>query len=139
MTVTKFRSATITKSATDGSGRFTALLAVYGPPRDHQHEIFDKVAFTESILDWLERGARPGIFFNHDASHPNSRIGEIVAMHEDEGLLIEGQLFLKNDLALQVYESLLTSSLDSVSVGYEYVEYYDDHDARHIGARSSWS
>ncbi len=133
MTSIKYKSAAIKTTPTDGSGRFTALLAAYGPPADWQNEIFDFPAFKESILEWKLRGVRPPILFNHSANEPTSKIGEFVSLQEiPSGLLVEGQLNLKNPLALEVYESMLNGSLDSLSVGFEYVSTYMTDDIRHI-------
>ncbi len=51
MTSIKYKSAAIKTTPTDGSGRFTALLAAYGPPADWQNEILEFGAFRESIVE----------------------------------------------------------------------------------------
>jgi HK97 family phage prohead protease len=109
--------APLTKTPTDGSGRFIALAST--PDVDRDNEAFAPGAWSQSVSEWKARGDYPPILWHHDVRDPSNIIGKVVAMEETtEGLMIEGQLDLTNPKAVNVYERMLSGALNTLSVGY---------------------
>jgi HK97 family phage prohead protease len=110
----------LTKTPTDGSGSFEAIVANWGIDRDNER--FDRAAFDD--LD----GATPiPLRYQHvkDDADPGSKIGVVFAKATDAGLKVAGQLDLNNPMALAVYERMLLPASDKnalreFSVGFQY-------------------
>jgi HK97 family phage prohead protease len=115
----KIATATVERSPTDGSGRFTAIVSTFGPPPDVQGDIIAPGAFLKSIVDWRARDMRPTVWWQHDYKNPSAAIGLVERMYEtDDGLVIEAQLDLDHEPALAVYEGLLAGRLKEFSIGF---------------------
>jgi HK97 family phage prohead protease len=116
-------TASVKKSPTDGSGRFTAIVSTFGPPPDVQGDVVAPGAFLRSIMDWLTRGRKPSIWWDHSYDNPAAALGTIERMFEtEEGLVIEGALDLDHEPAVKVYEGLLSGRLSEFSIGFAIIE-----------------
>src|SRR6185436_16822767 len=73
----KFATATVKRSPTDGSGRFTAIVSTFGPPPDAQGDVISPGAFLKSIADWRARDVRPTVCWGHDYKNPSAAISLI--------------------------------------------------------------
>jgi HK97 family phage prohead protease len=145
----KYLSAKIKQSPTDGSGRFVAVVSTFGPPPDTQNDIVSPGAFRASIGEASVKypGALWPIFWMHRYDDPENVIGVVVAAAEtSEGLVIEGQLDLDNERAMNVYEGLLGNRIREWSIAYginkaredtwngEHVRYLDELELLEISA-----
>jgi HK97 family phage prohead protease len=116
----------IVKSPTDGSGRFRAIVSTYGPPPDVQGDVIEFGAYAKSIVDAKIRRDRAGglglwgLWWNHGKSAPENVIGLVVGAEETpDGLVIDGLLALEqSDLAVTIYEKMLSGMLNEFSIGY---------------------
>jgi hypothetical protein len=125
----KIATATVERSPTDGSGRFSAVVSTFGPPADLQGDVVAPGAFLKSIADWRSRDMRPTLWWQHDYSNPNAAIGIIERMYEaEEGLIIEAQLDLDHEPALAVYEGLLARRLKEFSIGFAIISEHKEAD-----------
>jgi len=117
----KYLSAKIKQSPTDGSGRFVAVVSTFGPPPDTQGDIVSPGAFRASIAEASVKypGSLWPVFWMHGYDDPENAIGVVVAAAETgEGLVIEGQLDLDNERAMNVYEGLLGNRIREWSIAY---------------------
>jgi len=115
----KITKARITKSPSDGSGRFVALVSTFGLPPDDQGDVIDRWAYERYIADAVARNRMPSVWWGHGYSDPQNAIGRITKMATtDEGLVVEGQLSLDNARALNVYEGMLRGAINEFSIGY---------------------
>jgi HK97 family phage prohead protease len=115
----KITKARITKSPSDGSGRFVALVSTFGLPPDDQGDVIDRWAYARYIADAVARNRMPSVWWGHGYSDPQNAIGRITKMGTtDEGLVVEGQLSLDNARALNVYEGMLRGTINEFSIGY---------------------
>jgi HK97 family phage prohead protease len=115
----KIATATVERSPTDGSGRFTAIVSTFGPPPDSQGDVIAPGAFLKSIADWRARDMRPTVWWGHDYKNPGAAIGLVERMYEtDAGLVVEAMLDLDHEPALAVYEGMLAGRLKEFSIGY---------------------
>jgi HK97 family phage prohead protease len=145
----KYLSAKIKQSPTDGSGRFVAVVSTFGPPPDTQGDIVSPGAFRASIAEASLKypGALWPIFWMHRYDDPGNVIGVVIAAAEtSEGLVIEGQLDLDNERAMNVYEGLLGNRIREWSIAYginkaredtwngEHVRYLDELELLEISA-----
>jgi HK97 family phage prohead protease len=116
-----FATAVVKSAPTDGSGRFTALVSTFGGEPDMQGDVVDPGAFDETIKFWRGRGDWPALLWQHDDSNPANIMGKVVGMRATaEGLVVDGQLNLKNERAVSLYEALLDGSVNQFSIGYAY-------------------
>jgi HK97 family phage prohead protease len=112
-----FRTLTLTKTPTDGSGYFEGLASTWDLDRDRERFAFG--AWADSITEWEATGSMPPLFYNHRTDSPDDIIGRVLSMRETvDGLLISGQLDLGNPRAVSVYARMLAGTLDSMSVGF---------------------
>jgi HK97 family phage prohead protease len=145
----KYLSAKIKHSPTDGSGRFVAVVSTFGPPPDTQGDIVTPGAFRASIAEASLKypGSLWPVFWMHGYDDPENAIGVVVAAAETgEGLVIEGQLDLDNERAMNVYEGLLGNRIREWSIAYginkaredtwngEHVRYLDELELLEISA-----
>jgi HK97 family phage prohead protease len=145
----KYLSAKIKQSPTDGSGRFVAVVSTFGPPPDTQNDIVTPGAFRASIAEASVKhpGSLWPVFWMHMYDDPENVIGVVVAAAEtSEGLVIEGQLDLDNERAMNVYEGLLGNRIREWSIAYainkaredtwkgEHVRYLDELELLEISA-----
>ena len=108
----------LTKTPTDGSGAFEAIVA--GWDIDADNERFARDAFDEED----GKTAIP-LHYQHlpKAADPAATIGEVFATPTDLGVKVVGQLNLKNPMAVAVYERMLLddddpNALKEFSVGF---------------------
>jgi HK97 family phage prohead protease len=122
---TKRIKAAITRSPTDGSGQFVAMVSPFGPPPDITGDVVSAGAYSATIMDATIRnpGALWTLWYNHQYEDPENAIGVITAAAETaEGLFVQGQLDLGNDRAVKVYEAMLAGTLREFSIGFGIVE-----------------
>jgi HK97 family phage prohead protease len=116
-----YATATVKSAPTDGSGRFTALVSTFGGEPDLQGDVVDPHAFDDAIKFWRGRGDWPPLLWQHDDSNPANVVGKVVEMRATkEGLVVDGQLNLKNERAVSLYEAVLDGSINQFSIGYAY-------------------
>jgi len=122
---TKQIKAAITRSPTDGSGQFVAMVSPFGPPPDSVGDVITAGAYSATIMDATVRnpGALWTLWWNHQYDDPENAIGVITAAAEtSEGLFVAGQLDLENDRAVKVYEAMLAGTLRKFPIGFGIVE-----------------
>jgi HK97 family phage prohead protease len=119
-TSSKTLALKLTKTPSDGSGTFEALVA--GWEIDHDGERFDRKAF-----DSVDPEKPYPLHYHHmpSAADPGATIGMVFAKVTDAGLRVIGQLDLKNPMGVAVYERMLLPASDpqalhEFSVGFEF-------------------
>jgi HK97 family phage prohead protease len=119
-TSSKTLALKLTKTPSDGSGTFEALVA--GWDIDHDNERFDRKAF-----DSVDPEKPYPLHYQHmpKAADPGAIVGMVFAKVTDAGLRVVGQLNLKNPMGQAVYERMLLPSNDpqalhEFSVGFEF-------------------
>lgn len=122
-------AATIKKSPTDGSGKFTAIVSTYGPPPDHDGDIITPGAYRKTIMDAMVRhpGALWPVYWMHKYDSPENAVGIIInAAETSRGLVVEGRLSLDNPKAMAVYEGMLQGAIRDWSIGFGVVDAHKD-------------
>lgn len=78
---TKRVSAAITRSPTDGSGTFVAMVSPFGPPPDSVGDVISPGAYSKTIMQaTIEHpGALWTCWYNHQYESPENAIGVITA------------------------------------------------------------
>jgi hypothetical protein len=108
--------------STEGEGRFTALVSVYGNV-DLQGDRVMKGAFDASLRKWGKSGDPIPICWSHDWSDPFAHIGYADARdvtETDRGLLVKGQLDVDtNPFAKQVYDLMKQRRIKEFSFAYD--------------------
>jgi len=111
-----YKTAKISRAATDGSGFIEGYLATYDVDRDA--EKFAAGSFTQSVVEWTLSGDMPPLLLNHERD-PDAILGRVEWMLEDvTGLKIGAQLDLENETSQKAYEALLVGRLDKLSIGF---------------------
>lgn len=111
-------TATITKSRTDGSGEFEAL--VYDPDAGDTDGIVITRAALESAVETFNRRGRDLVLrWSHDLSQPDAALGVITKVWLDGSrLIVRGKLDLGNDLSVRVYEGMLAGRINEFSISW---------------------
>lgn len=124
------KTVEITKSPSDGTGRFEGYASTWRLDRDN--EKFRKGAFLDSIVRWMAAGDMPPLGWNHQLTNdPINILGVIESMSEDDrGLKISARLDLTNPRAVKAYEAMLGGALKTMSIGFIGEEWHFDGDVR---------
>jgi HK97 family phage prohead protease len=121
--------ARVTKSPTDGSGRFVALVSTFGPPPDDGGDIISPGAYDGTITRAKVEHPRElwPVWWQHGYQDPANSIGIITdAATTSEGLLVEGRLDIDNsETAARVYEGLLDGRIREWSISFAVIREHD--------------
>lgn len=106
----------------EGDGVFEAIVSVFGNV-DRVGDRVVKGAFSKSIDRWKTKADSNQylpIYYSHNYSDPKFLVGKALEIEErDEGLWLKGQLFLRKDAALDVYEGFQEGVLVQFSFAYD--------------------
>ncbi|HYU07550.1 MAG TPA: HK97 family phage prohead protease [Thermoplasmata archaeon] len=100
--------AKLTKTPTDGSGTFEAIVAGWDIDSDNDR-------FARDAFDGLDGSEPIPLRYQHvpDAADPASNIGVAFVTSTDAGLKAAGQLDLNNPMGMAVYERMLLPASDA--------------------------
>jgi len=103
------------KAATD-AGNITAYASVFNVV-DKVGDVVMPGAFAKSLAKRKAAGENLPMFYNHDTTIPP--IGHWNSWHEDsKGLLLDGQIYVENEIPRQVHSGLRGGALKRTSIGY---------------------
>jgi len=116
---TRYLTATIRKSPTDGTGRFEAI--AYDATAGDVDGIVVTPAGIASAVRTFERRGRPLVLrWQHQIDHPDTALGTITRVWQDGSrLMVAGQLDLSNPLSQRAYEAMLTGRLNELSIAWQ--------------------
>jgi len=107
------------KAVADQPGMIEGYGSVFSN-EDYYGDIVAPGAFTQSLMDWKQRGRLPNMLWQHDPGVP---IGVWKEMRQDDiGLYCVGQLLLKVQAGQEAYEYALAGAVDGLSIGFETIE-----------------
>lgn len=116
---TKYATLRLTKTPTDGTGMFTAVVSTFGGAPDADGDIIAPGAYDQTIADWMTKGALPTLWWMHGYEDPLNAIGKLTDIRvEGDDLVVDGKLDLTNTRAQTVYEGMLTDKFNEFSIGY---------------------
>lgn len=132
------------------AGQFEAIVSVFGNV-DSYGDVVRPGAFTETLAGWKASGNPIPVIWSHDWSDPFSHIGVVldsaelqpgddrlpVALKENGGLWIRGQIDLDNPKAVQVHRLMKGGRVTQFSFAYDIVEggRVDEEDDRYYELR----
>ncbi len=110
------------ETKTDGdAGSFTALASVFGNV-DRVGDRMMKGSFSKTLEKWRESGKPLPVILSHSWDDPHKYVGEAdprAVMETDEGLLVQGKMYMDEDLGKKVYELMKRGILTGWSFGYQ--------------------
>jgi len=114
----KFLTAAITKSPTNGTGEFEAV--VYDPAAgDVDGVVITVQAMKAAAATFVLRDRDLVLRWNHDRTDPDSALGVITDVKVSDGkLLIRGRLDLSNEKSVRVHEGMLTGRINEFSIAW---------------------
>lgn len=121
------------KAAEEGEGRISGYASVFGN-KDSYGDVVIKGAFSSFLHKIsLSRKVVP-VFYGHNMEDPKANIGRVLSLSEDDyGLKFDAQLDLSGDTYGRiVYEQLKDGRLDSMSFGYQVLDYSMEKDVTEL-------
>jgi HK97 family phage prohead protease len=110
-----------TKAIDDETGTFSALASVF----NNVDRVGDKMlpgSFTKTLDAWRKKGKPLPVILSHNWDDPHAYVGEADprAVFEDgRGLVVQGQMYMNEDLGRKVYELMKKGILTGWSFGYQ--------------------
>lgn len=121
------------KAAEEGKGRISGYASVFGN-KDSYGDVVVKGAFSSFLHKIsLSKKVVP-VFYGHNLEDPRANIGRVLSLTEDDyGLKFDAQLDLSGDTyGRVVYEQLKDGRLDSMSFGYQVLDYAIEKDTTEL-------
>lgn len=121
------------KAAEKEEGRISGYASVFGN-KDSYGDVVVKGAFSSFLHKIsLSRKVVP-VFYGHNLEDPKANIGRVLSLVEDDyGLKFDAQLDLSGDTYGRiVYEQLKDGRLDSMSFGYQVLDYSMEKDTTEL-------
>lgn len=121
------------KASEEGEGRIFGYASVFGN-KDSYGDVVVKGAFSSFLRKIsLSKKVVP-VFYGHNMEDPRANIGRVLALAEDDhGLKFDAQLDLSGDTYGRiVYEQLKDGRLDSMSFGYQVLDYSMEKDVTEL-------
>lgn len=117
------------KAAEAGEGRISGYASVFGN-KDSYGDVVVKGAFSAFLKKTASSGKVVPVFYGHNMEDPKANIGRVLSLSEDDyGLKFDAQLDLSGDTYGRiVYEQLKDGRLDSMSFGYQVLDYSMEKD-----------
>lgn len=121
------------KAAEEDEGRISGYASVFGN-KDSYGDIVIKGAFNSFLNRINSSGKVVPVFYGHNMEDPKANIGRVLELAEDDyGLKFDAQLDLSGDTYGRiVYEQLKDGRLDSMSFGYQVLDYAIAKDATEL-------
>lgn len=121
------------KAAEEGEGRISGYASVFGN-KDSYGDVVIKGAFSSFLRKISLSGKVVPVFYGHNMEDPKANIGRVLALSEDDyGLKFDAQLDLSGDTYGRiVYEQLKDGRLDSMSFGYQVLDYSMEKDVTEL-------
>lgn len=121
------------KAAEEGEGRISGYASVFGN-KDSYGDVVVKGAFSSFLHRIGLSGKVVPVFYGHNMEDPKANIGRVLNLSEDDyGLKFEAQLDLSGDTYGRiVYEQLKDGRLDSMSFGYQVLDYSMEKDVTEL-------
>ena len=117
--------------STDNKGLFSGFASVFNVIDDHNDYIM-----PGAFLKTISENPEIKLLWQHDHAQP---IGLITSIEEKEdGLYIEGELLLDVVKAKEAYALMKKRVVDSLSIGYEVLDYYYEDGVRFIKELRLW-
>ena len=108
------------KASTEDSGRFTALVSVFG-----NVDLTGDIVMPGALARTLEARGLPPIFYSHQWNELPVGMTE-KAEETEAGLVIEAQLFMESDRARHLHAALSAGALKEFSFAYDVVEWAEE-------------
>lgn len=119
MTSIKYATVKLTRTPTDGTGQFTAVVSTFGGEPDADGDIIAPGSYDLTIAEWKAKGDLPTVWWMHGYDDPMNAIGKLTDIRiEGSRVVVDGQLDLSNPRAQTTYEGMLTGKLNEFSIGY---------------------
>ncbi len=117
------------KAAEEGEGRISGYASVFGN-KDSYGDVVVKGAFSSFLRKISSSRKVVPVFYGHNMEDPKANIGWVLSLAEDDyGLKFDAQLDLSGDTYGRiVYEQLKDGRLNSMSFGYQVLDYSMDKD-----------
>lgn len=114
----KYLTATLTKTPTDGSGTFEAI--VYDPAAgDVDGIVITAEGMRRAVAMFHRRGRNLVLRWAHDKEDPDSALGTINDVRMSDGkLVVRGALDLQNGKSMRIYEGMLTGRINEFSISW---------------------
>ena len=121
------------KAAEEGEGRISGYASVFGN-KDSYGDVVTKGAFSSFLHKISLSGKVVPVFYGHNMEDPKANIGRVLSLSEDDyGLKFDAQLDLSgNTYGRIVYEQLKDGRLDSMSFGYQVLDYSMEKDVTEL-------
>lgn len=121
------------KATGEEKGRISGYASVFGN-KDSYGDIVVKGAFSSFLRKINLSGKVVPVFYGHNMEDPKANIGRVLALVEDDyGLKFDAQLDLSGDTYGRiVYEQLKDGRLDSMSFGYQVLDYSMEKDTTEL-------
>ena len=119
--------------AAEEEGRIAGYASVFGN-KDSYGDVVVKGAFKSFLSRIADTGKVVPVFYGHNMEDPKANIGRVLSLAEDDyGLKFDAQLDLSGDTYGRiVYEQLKDGRLDSMSFGYQVLDYSVEKDATEL-------
>lgn len=121
------------KAAEEEEGRISGYASVFGN-EDSYGDVVVKGAFSSFLQKIsLSRKVVP-VFYGHNMEDPRANIGRVLTLAEDDyGLKFDAQLDISGDTYGRiVYDQLKDGRLDSMSFGYQVLDYSIEKDVTEL-------
>lgn len=121
------------KAAEGGEGHISGYASVFGN-KDSYGDVVIKGAFSSFLHKISLSGKVVPVFYGHNMEDPKANIGRVLSLSEDDyGLKFDAQLDLSGDTYGRiVYEQLKDGRLDSMSFGYQVLDYSMEKDTTEL-------
>lgn len=121
------------KAAEEGKGHISGYASVFGN-RDSYGDVVVRGAFSSFLEKISSSGKVVPVFYGHNLEDPKANIGRVLSLSEDDyGLKFDAQLDLSGDTYGRiVYEQLKDGRLDSMSFGYQVLDYSMEKDTTEL-------
>jgi hypothetical protein len=118
MTETRFLTAALTKSPTDGTGRFEAI-AYDASAGDLDGVVITPAGIDKAVRTFAERKRPLVLRWQHQVNDPDTALGVIDRVwRAGPRLMVAGRLDLKNALSVRCYEAMLQGRLNELSISW---------------------
>lgn len=116
-----------------GEGYISGYASVFGN-KDSYGDVVIKGAFRNFLSRLANTGKVVPVFYGHNMEDPKANIGRVLRLAEDDyGLKFDAQLDLSGDTYGRiVYEQLKDGRLDSMSFGYQVLDYSMERDVTEL-------
>lgn len=121
------------KAVVEEEGRISGYASVFGN-KDSYGDVVVRGAFSSFLEKISSSGKVVPVFYGHNMEDPKANIGRVLALSEDNyGLKFDAQLDLSGDTYGRiVYEQLKDGRLDSMSFGYQVLDYSMEKDVTEL-------